>query len=116
MFRPNSTCVLYKAGPKTVFGQGKPGVGVPEPCAIVKLNPAQKHTPISTHASASRSAAEELTADAVILLAPTTAAARNDIFAIDGTSYRIEAMFPQHALTGRLDHFEVHASVYPQSN
>ena len=116
MFRPNSTCILYKVGPKTVFGQAKPGAGVSEPCAIVKLNPAQKHTPLSTHMSATRAAAEELIADAVILLGPKTTAQRNDVFAIDGTSYKIEGMFPQHAVTGGLDHYEVHASAYPQSN
>jgi hypothetical protein len=116
MFRPNTTCTLYPAGGKTtVFGQTVPGAAVEEPCAIVKLAPKVVKTPVSTRVSASRDAAEEVTADAVILLGAKTVANRNDVFAIDGMKYRIVGMTPQHALDGRLDHYETHAVIYSQT-
>lgn len=116
MFRPNTTCTLYPArGKTTVYGQPIPGVAVIEPCAIVRLAPKEVKTPVSTRISGTRAAAEEMTAAAIVLFGPNTIAHYDDVFSIDGARYKIIGMTPQHALDGKLDHYEAHATFYSQT-
>lgn len=108
MFRPNKNCVLHKSSGKTdVFGQPLPSTKITERCSIVTLNLKNEKSSVRADSSASRGAARELQADALLLMTKFSKAEIDDVIEIEGTKLRIVARFPRHDLHGRLDHYEI---------
>ncbi len=113
MFRPNQTCRIQLASGKTdLYGQPTPGRTITERCAVVKLLLTNEKSSVRADSSASRGNANEMQAVSVVLLAPTTRAAIDDILEIAGHKLRIMGYFPRFDVTGRLDHVQVEAHVW----
>lgn len=113
MFRPNLDCRLQLAsGDTDGYGQPLPSRYVKERCAIVKLVVANEKSSVRADSSASRGNASEAQAVSIILLQPTTQAQHDDIIEVAGYKLRISSMFPQHDVNGRLDHYEIQATMW----
>lgn len=112
MFKPNQKCRLLLAAGKDVYGQSKPGTYVTEGCSIVRLMITNEKTSVRADSSATRGNAQEVQADCVLLLLPTTRARLDDIVEIGGAKFKISGRFPRHDVNGRLDHIEIHAMIW----
>lgn len=115
MFRANRNCRIQLAsGKNDVHGQPLPGRFVNERCAVVKLIVSNEKSSVRADSSASRGNARELEANSVILVGAATAARVDDIIEVSGFRLRIMAMQPRYDTTGRLDHFEIKATMWSQ--
>jgi hypothetical protein len=115
MFKPNKTCRIQLAsGKNDVFGQPIPGPFVTERCAIVKLEVSNEKSSVRADSSATRGNAIEEEVTSVILLAPTTRANKNDIIDVAGVKLRVVFKHPRFDVGGRLDHYEVRATMWSQ--
>lgn len=115
MFRPNLKCRIQLAsGKNDVHGQPIPGKFVNERCAIVKLVISNEKSSVRADSSASRGNAMELEATSVILLQTSSQAKIDDIIALSGVKLRIMARHPRYDVAGRLDHYEIHATMWSQ--
>lgn len=112
MFRPNQRCRIRLAGETDVHGQTTPGPVITERCSIVRLMVSQSKSSVRADSSASRGAAHELQADAVILMTVTTKARIEDMVEFAGAKFKISGRFPRHDANGRLDHIEIHATIW----
>lgn len=116
MFRPNINCRIQLAsGKNDVRGQPIPGRLVTERCAIVRLVVSNQKSSVRADSSASRGNALEMEADSKLLLQSITQAKIDDIIIVDGYKLRIMSMEPRHDVSGRLDHFEITATMWSQS-
>ena len=112
MFRPNQKCRIQLSAGNDVYGQPKPAAYVSERCSIVKLILTATKSSVRADSSASRGNADEVQAKSVILLTANTKAKIEDIIEVAGAKLKIEGVFPRHDAQGRLDHFEINASIW----
>lgn len=113
MFQANNTCVIKSASGRTdVYGKPLPSVNYTERCAVVKLEIHSRKSAVRADTSATRGNARELTADSLILLKPTTVANIDDVIVVAGYELRILSKQPRFDVAGKLDHYEVTASVW----
>lgn len=116
MFRPNLQCKIQLAsGKNDVRGQPIPGKLVNERCAIVKLIITNEKSSVRADSSASRGNAQEMEARSVILLPSSTQAQIDDIIIVSGYQLRINGMQPRFDVSGRLDHYEVNATMWGEA-
>lgn len=115
MFRPNLSCRIQQSTGNDVHGQPLPERFRRERCAIVKLEVANEKSSVRADSSASRGNALEVQVASVILLTTKTAARRDDIIEVSGYKLRIVLMEPRYDVGGRLDHYEIHATMWSQS-
>lgn len=115
MFRPNLKCRIQLAsGKNDIHGQPLPGRFIGERCAIVKLVISNEKSSVRADSSASRGNAMEQQAVSVILLESTSKARIDDIIEVSGVKLRIQARHPRYDVGGRLDHYEIHATMWSQ--
>lgn len=115
MFRPNQTCRIQLAsGKNDIHGQPLPGRYVIERCAVVKLSISNEKSSVRADSSASRGNALEQQVESVILLQTTSQARIDDIIELAGVKLRIMARHPRYDVGGRLDHFEIRATMWSQ--
>lgn len=115
MFRPNLNCRIQLAsGKNDVHGQPIPGRFVRERCAVVKLIISNEKSSVRADSSASRGNAMEEEAVSVILLQTITQAKIDDIIEVSGVKLRIVGRQPRYDVNGRLDHYEIHATMWSQ--
>lgn len=108
MFRPNLDCVLSRSSGKTdVYGQPLPATKVKERCAVITMNLKNEKSSVRADSSASRGAARELQADALILMGRNSKVAIDDVVEVEGIKIRVVGKFPRRNLNGQLDHYEV---------
>lgn len=112
MFRPNLKCRIQLSSGNDVYGQPKPTTYVSEGCSVVKLILTSTKSTVRADSSASRGNAMEIQAHSVILLSARTKASINDIIEVSGSKLRIEGVQPRYDTQGRLDHYEINASVW----
>lgn len=113
MFKPNLTCRIQIASGKTdVYAQPLPARYVTERCSIVRLQAVNVKSSVRADSSASRGSARELEVDSVILLTAGTKAGIDDVIEITGFKLKISGMFPRHDANGRLDHYQVQATIW----
>lgn len=116
MFKPNLKCrVQISSGKNDVYGQPIPGRYVNERCAVVKLNLSNEKSSVRADSSASRGNAIEEEAVSVILLPATTQANKDDIIEVAGVKLRISARQPRFDVSGRLDHYEINATMWSEA-
>lgn len=115
MFKPNLNCrVQVSSGKTDVFGQPVPGVYVNERCAVVKLDLSNNKSSVRADSSATRGNALEEEASSVILLEKTTRANKDDIIEVSSIKLRIVSRQPRFDVSGRLDHYEINATIWSQ--
>jgi hypothetical protein len=114
VFRPNQDCIVYNVdGAHDVFGKPlPPTIKARERCAIVTLITRQQITSVRADSSGSRGAADEQVATSRFLFTKNTAVDLDDLIEVAGIKLRVSGKFPRHALTGRLDHFEIEAVIW----
>lgn len=113
MFLPNSKCrIQLSTGETNLYGRPKPGRWIAEPCTVVRLVLKTEHTSVRADTSASRGNAEELLADAKVLLAPNTRAKIGDVIELEGALLRITGMELRRDAMGRLDHLEALSTIW----
>jgi len=116
MFKPNLTCrIQIASGKSDVYGQPIPGSYVTERCAVVKLEMSNEKTSVRADSSASRGNAIEEEAVSVILLTTETKANKDDLIEVAGVKLRIVARQPRFDVSGRLDHYEVRATMWSEA-
>lgn len=116
MFKPNLRCrIQIASGENDVYGQPIPGRYVNESCAVVKLQMSNEKTPVRADSSASRGNAIEEEAVSIILLTVKTKASKDDIIEVAGVKLRITARQPRFDISGRLDHYEVQATMWSEA-
>jgi hypothetical protein len=108
LFNPNTPCLIYATGAKhDLYGQPKLSIRAREKCAIVKMVLAAQKTSVRADSSASRGAADEVIADAVLLFPPYTKVGVDDLIDIMGVALKVTGKAPKVSLDGRLDHYRV---------
>jgi uncharacterized Zn finger protein len=113
MFLPNAKCrIQLSTGETNLYGQPKPGRWITEPCTVVKLILKTEHTSVRADTSASRGNAEELLADAKVLLAAHSQAKIGDVIELEGALLRITGMEYRRDAMGRLDHLEAISTIW----
>jgi len=116
MFRPNQTCrIQLSSGQTDVYGQPLPGRYVTERCAVVKLEISNEKTSVRADSSATRGNALEPLVASVILLPKTTQAKKDGIIEIAGVKLRIMLRHPRYDVSGQLDHYEIHATMWSEA-
>ncbi|MGE8141854.1 hypothetical protein ACQKOE_07750 [Novosphingobium sp. NPDC080210] len=112
MFRPNITAQLIRKGAtRDIFGQPSYGAPAPLRCAVVRLTTDVVPSTVRADSSASRGAAEETTAQAVILVPATTAIAVGDVLELLGERIEVTGRHPRINTRGTLDHIEIHGKI-----
>lgn len=106
-------CILTKGGGYDLYGERKAGSSTPERCAIVKLVIGQQHSTVRVDSGATRGGADELRADAVLLLPKTSKVAMDDLIAIPShnVTLRVKSIRPRHSVAGRLDHYQIEGTL-----
>lgn len=106
-------CVLEKGGGYDLYGGKKAGTSTPDRCAIVKLAIGQQHSTVRVDSGATRGGADELRADAVLLMPKVSKVAIDDLITIPSHNIkvRVTGIRPRHSVAGRLDHYQVEAKI-----
>lgn len=113
MFQPNLLCTITQASGETdLYGNT---VSLPPrqaKCSIVKLNVGDQNVTVRADSSASRGAAQEIVADAMLLFPPVYGIKTDDVIDILGFKLKVTQVFPRHSVNGQLDHHQVEAMVW----
>jgi hypothetical protein len=113
MFQPNVLCSLTQtAGTTDVFGNAIYNPSRPAKCGIVKLNVGDQNVTVRADSSASRGAAQEIVADAVLLFPVIYGVKGDDIIDVIGYRLKVTKTFPRHNVNGQLDHIQVEAMIW----
>lgn len=112
MFRPNLTGEVSTMQGADLYGKRQYTVWRKVRLGIVKLESGSEKTSVRTDSSASRGSAQEIVADARILFPPDVILKAGDRIRVHGVLLTVENVFPRHAVTGRLDHWQVDCNVY----
>jgi hypothetical protein len=116
MFKPNLRCrIQIASGKNDVYGQPIPGRFVNERCAVVKMEISNEKTSVRADSSASRGNAIEEEVVSIILLTSKTQANKDDIIEVAGVKLRIVARHPRFDVTGRLDHYQISATMWSEA-
>ena len=108
MFRPNATALfIRKSEVRTIHGKEMYFRGVKIRCAIVNLTNETIPSPVRADSSASRGSAQDLVAQAKILVPKNTKVSNGDIIEILGFRVEVTGRQPRVDVSGRLDHIEV---------
>lgn len=107
MLIPNLTLTYKKRTGTDLYGTETLSASVEERCAIVKLRYEAQHTTVRADSSGSRGYASEFAAQTKILVMADTGIEIGDQITIQGVTLRVMSRFPRHAVTGRLDHYEL---------
>src|SRR4051794_22907410 len=108
-------CVLHERKTRDVFGQTTLTVGVPALCAVVKFDVGAQKTSVRTDSSASRGNAEEIMADARILLPPLFKPSIGTIVELHGYRIEVKSVHPRLTVFGQLDHYQCDCDVAEES-
>jgi hypothetical protein len=107
MFQPNVTALWFAAGGTDKFGQNSyPAQGVSVPCAVTKLDPQIKKTPIRSVESASRGEADELVEVATLLFPTSVSVKPLDKVIAFGYTLRCIRATPMISVAGEIDFYE----------
>lgn len=113
MFQPNVLCTLTRASGHTdLYGNPMFDRPIPAKCGIVKLVVGDQNVTVRADSSASRGAAQEVVANAVLLFSPVYKPKSDDIVDVVGFRLKITSVFPRHSVNGQLDHYEVRAMAW----
>lgn len=108
MFVPNTSCQWLKKAPvRSLTGKETFASPRPLPCSIVRLDLSRVPTTVRADSSASRGAAEQMTAAAVILVPPHTKISHGDVLRIQGVAIEVSGMQPRLDVSGQRDHIEL---------
>jgi len=107
VFRPNNKCLLSRPAGRDLFSKPRLTKPVRVPCSIVKLETTALTTSVRADSSASRGAAEQQEAAAVILFPTTVKVAINYVLTVSGVQIRVTKVVPRFNVAGKLDHIEV---------
>lgn len=77
----------------------------------VKLEFNAQHTTVRTDSSATTGAANETTANVVLLFLPRSAVKVDDILTVQGYHVKVVLRHPRFDITGKLDHLELHCQM-----
>lgn len=113
MFQPNILCSVARVNGRTdLFGNATLAPAVPSMCSIVKLITRESNVTVRADSSASRGAAQESTAEAVLLFSPAQKVAINDVVDVIGYRLKVTAVHPRISINGRLDHYQIEAMIW----
>lgn len=107
MFRPNLTAQLIRRGARDIFGQNAMSQPIPLRCSVVRLASSVVPSTVRADSSASRGAAEETTAQAIILVPSSTAIANGDVILVMNQRVEVTGIHPRINTRGVLDHLEI---------
>jgi hypothetical protein len=107
MLIATTPCVIYQSEGFTAAGENTFGRWWHEKCAIVRMRLVSAHTTVRADQSASRGYAEELTADFILLLKPTTKAKLNDRIDLEDVKVQITSMSRGYSPQGHFEHYLV---------
>lgn len=104
-------CLIHSVSGFDQFGQPKDIDTVKELVAVVKFNITAQHSTVRTDSSATHGRAQEERADVVLLFSPKTITKIGDRITMLGHDLRVSGMFPRFTVGGKLDHYQVEASI-----
>ena len=113
MFQPNILCSLVQASGQTdLYGNPIMKPARPAKCGIVRLRVGDQNVTVRADSSASRGAAQELVADAVLLFPPVYGVQVDDVINLIGYKLKVTQVFPRHTVNGQIDHHQVEAMIW----
>ncbi|MCG5512856.1 hypothetical protein [Ectothiorhodospira shaposhnikovii] len=113
MFTPTAFCKVTRILPDyDEFGQNRFGVTRTSRCGVVKLSVGQTKTSVRADSSASRGAAREEVADAVLLFRHQEQISLGDKIEVAGVTLRTTGIVIRHDVYGRIDHLEVSCQIW----
>lgn len=104
--------VAAQDGTFDAYGKANYKKSRPLMCAVIKMIGKSSKTSVRTDSSASRGAAREETADAVLLFNSTSVININDLVHVYGRTLRVIGVFPRYRVIGRIDHFQVECEIW----
>jgi hypothetical protein len=111
MFRPNIVARQYRKGPRDIFGKESFLAPVPLPCAVVNLNALVQASSVRADSTASHGAAQEMAAQAKILVPALSSVTIGDVITIHGVFVEVKGKQPRIDVSGRLDHYELTGTI-----
>lgn len=105
MFMPNQKGQFQRATGRNIDGEETYADPVNFALAVVRLAAAAEKTSVRSDSSASRGAADVMTADAKILTKTTLEV--DDLVLFNGATMRVVGTHPRYTVAGQLDHYEV---------
>lgn len=113
MFQPNVLCSLTPASTETdMYGNQVMLPSRPAKCGIVKLNVGDQNVTVRADSSASRGAAQETVADAILLFPVIYGVKTDDVIDVIGYKLKVTMVRARHSVNGQLDHHQVEAMVW----
>lgn len=107
----NVPCVISLRSGNDAYGVPKYLAGKPSLCAVVKLVRRSQHTTVRADSGATRGHADEVVADAVLLVSKKIEPVIDSKIVVRGVSMRIVSIRDRMDVMGRLDHYEIGCSI-----
>lgn len=107
----NVPCTLKTRTGSDVYGQATYGAVKKTVCAVIKFEIKRQHSTVRADSSGTRGHADETVAQIKVLMPKTTVVELDDILTLRGFNSRVLSITERFDVMGRLDHFEVEATV-----
>lgn len=114
MFIPKQKCSIRKIQGRDRYGQESLGSPASAPCSVVKLGNLVEKTSVRADSSASRGAAKEEQAYAVLLIHKKASVDNGDVISINGTEIQVTNVMPRFNVQGAIDHYQIEAKAWQQ--
>jgi len=112
MFRPNIKLSLHaRRAKRDIFGAEFFSKPVPIQAGIVRLASLMEMSSVRADSTASRGAAEDMIAEAKILLPTSTRAKVGDVLEGYGVKIEVTGLHPRINTRGQLDHYELRGKI-----
>lgn len=116
MFLPNVNCEFAKVRGFDAFGEIEHSTWKKARCGIVRLELETSRTSVRTDSSGSKGGALEDDVTSRLLFPAGVSLAANDKVRIkigrETFTLTVTSIFPRHAISGRLDHWQVDLQIY----
>lgn len=111
VIKMNVPCTVIENLGADQYGMPKYGVMFKTVCAVVKLVESKQHTTVRADSGATRGHADEIVADAILLMPKQREPQIGSKLVVRGASLRIVSRQPRLDVMGRLDHYQIGCAI-----
>lgn len=104
-------CTIKNKTSTDVYGETTFTAARPSKCMVVKLTRGKADSTVRTDSGGTRGHADELVADAKLLVSATEIIAPDDVIVVNGVSIIVMTIKYQYDTQGKLDHLQIAGTV-----
>lgn len=109
LFKLGVLCVITARNGSDIYGQPKYDAPVNAYCSVIKFKVSRQHSTVRADSSGSRGHADEVVADVKLLM--NVEPSLDDRLVVRAQRLRVLSVMPRFTVMGKLDHFEVEATI-----